>query len=73
VGAVGGWRSVVVLEANSRLGGRAHATHDGIDLGGSWVWASNFPSTRKLVKELGMHLVRRKPPSTEASTNSKLN
>lgn len=71
----------MVLEASSRLGGRAYATADGIDLGGSWVWSSNFPSTRKLVKELGVQLVRpchstqnsRRPFRARSSSDSRFN
>ncbi len=45
-------RSIAVLEARDRLGGRL-LSHEGIDLGASWFWP-NEPRVRALIEELGV-------------------
>lgn len=51
-GIVAGNRTVTVLEARDRVGGRLDSI-DGLDLGASWFWP-NEPRVRSLVSELGV-------------------
>ena len=50
-------RSVRVLEARLRVGGRAHATPEGADLGASWAWLPDERAVASLASELGLEWV----------------
>jgi monoamine oxidase len=50
-----GKQSWVLLEADSRLGGRIRNSDGGeIDLGPAWIWPEHQPKIRALVKQLGL-------------------
>eukprot|EP00971_Amphidinium_carterae_P147087 2914788-Amphidinium_carterae.1 len=54
--------SILVLEARSRVGGRAMSTPEGVDLGPSWVWQGDT-RVMSLLRELDMSMV---PQRTDA-------
>lgn len=58
-------RSVLLLEARERVGGRAHtAEHAGValDLGCEWLHSADRNVCAALARDLGLHLDKREPP-----------
>ncbi len=56
---------VEVFEARDRLGGRAHTTEQGLDLGATWVWDSEA-HVHRLIAQLGVQTFT--PPSEGLDT-----
>mmetsp|Transcript_12375 Transcript_12375/g.28193 ORF Transcript_12375/g.28193 Transcript_12375/m.28193 type:complete len:393 (+) Transcript_12375:30-1208(+) len=47
-------RTVTVIEARNRIGGRLLNARHGGDLGGAWVWPSSEPSIMQILNEFGV-------------------